>query len=285
MSKLYKKRLWLIWQNNNMSKPVRKNLIIHSLNVSLGLKKILQNINLTIKPGRITALLGPNGSGKSTLAQVLAGHKDYKVSGQIIWQGKNIQQQEPWERARAGLFLSFQNPVELPGVNLFEFLSGAYRSIWGPEKFTKDFSNDLQQARQALQLTESFLDRPVNFGLSGGEKKRSEILQLLVLKPRLAVLDETDSGLDIDSLKLIARQVNKLKFSQIGFLVITHYQRLLNYLRPAEVVVLLDGQIVKRGDGRLVKELESKGYEWLRKKAESQKLKLTKSQEKVNFRI
>ena len=268
-----------------MSKPVRKNLIIHSLNVSLGLKKILQNINLTIKPGRITALLGPNGSGKSTLAQVLAGHKDYKVSGQIIWQGKNIQQQEPWERARAGLFLSFQNPVELPGVNLFEFLSGAYRSIWGPEKFTKDFSNDLQQARQALQLTESFLDRPVNFGLSGGEKKRSEILQLLVLKPRLAVLDETDSGLDIDSLKLIARQVNKLKFSQIGFLVITHYQRLLNYLRPAEVVVLLDGQIVKRGDGRLVKELESKGYEWLRKKAESQKLKLTKSQEKVNFRI
>lgn len=243
---------------------VNKDLKMNKLACQISGKKILQGVNLTIKPGKVIALMGPNGSGKSTLAQVLVGAGDYKVSGKVLWQGKDVLKMEPWERAKLGLFLSWQYPKEIPGVNMFEFLAGAYKSIHGQVKFNKDFENNLEKALKALGLDRDFLSRNVNENFSGGEKKKSEVLQLLLLKPKIAILDETDSGLDIDSLKLIAKNVKDQKSSQIGFLVITHYQRLLNFLEPDEVHVMLAGKIVKSGDKKLVADLEEKGYDWLR---------------------
>lgn len=241
-----------------------KILSIENLHGSIDDKKILRGINLDIKPGKIIALMGPNGSGKSTLAQILMGNPAYKVSkGKVNWQGKNILKLEPWQRAKLGLFLSFQYPYELPGVNMHEFLSTSYKAIHGDKDYQKNFEKYLQASLKSLNLSEKFLDRSVNEGFSGGEKKKNEILQLKLLRPKISVLDETDSGLDIDALKLIAKNINELKSPSQGFLVITHYQRLLNYLKPDEVHVILDGKIVKSGKADLVEKLEKKGYDWL----------------------
>jgi len=243
---------------------INNSLKIKNLTVKISDKKILQGVDLEVKPGRVTVLMGPNGSGKSTLAQSLLGVGDYKVSGQVQWRGKNILKLKPWERARLGLFLSWQYPQELPGVNMYEFLAGAYKTLHGEKKFLSDFEKEINKALQSLRLRDSFLQRDVNSGFSGGEKKKSEILQLMLLRPYLAILDETDSGLDIDALKLVADSVKKLKRQGTGFLVITHYQRLLNLLQPDTVHVMLDGRIVKSGNKKLVKELEKRGYNWLR---------------------
>ncbi len=240
-------------------------LKIKNLTAEISDKKILWGVNLDVKPGQVTVLMGPNGSGKSTLAQSLLGVGGYKVSGQVQWQDKNILKLKPWERARLGLFLSWQYPQELPGVNMYEFLSVAYKELQGEKKFLSNFEKEVNHALSKLRLPVSFLQRDVNAGFSGGEKKKSEILQLMLLKPNLAILDEADSGLDIDALKLVATSVKELKRQGIGFLVITHYQRLLNLLQPNTVFVMLDGKIVKKGGKKLVKDLEKKGYDWLRK--------------------
>lgn len=240
-------------------------LKIKNLTAEISGKKILRGINLDVKPGQVTVLMGPNGSGKSTLAQSLLGIGGYKVSGQVQWRGRNILKLKPWERARLGLFLSWQYPQELPGVNMYEFLSAAYKQLQGEKKFLSNFEKEVNYALTKLRLSSGFLQRDVNAGFSGGEKKKSEILQLMLLNPNLAILDETDSGLDIDALKLVAVSVKELKRKGVGFLIITHYQRLLNLLQPNTVFVMLDGKIVKKGGKKLVKDLEKRGYDWLRK--------------------
>ena len=246
-----------------MSKLTMK---IKNLKAGIDDKLILLGINLEVKTGRLVAIMGPNGSGKSTLAQVIAGSPFYQVkSGQILWRGENILKLPPEERAQLGLFLAWQYPVELPGVNLYDFLLTAYQSVQGREKKVerKNFDQLLEQALADLKLPNKFLQRSVNDGFSGGEKKKVEILQLKVLRPKLAILDETDSGLDIDALRIIARNIKDLLREGMGFLVITHYQRLLHYLQPDEVKVMLGGQIIKSGDARLARQLERKGYQWL----------------------
>lgn len=248
-----------------MSKSISQEISVQNLFAGIDGQVILKGLNLKIKPGKIIALMGPNGSGKSTLSQVIAGHPNYQVSrGQILWQGKNILKLKPDERAKLGLFLSFQYPHELPGVNMYDFLSTCYQNIFGGEKHKKYFDKKLKESLKSLNLSSNFLDRSVNEGFSGGEKKKSEILQLQVLSPKIAILDETDSGLDIDALKLIAKNILALKSPKIGFLVITHYQRLLKYLKPDEVHIMLDGQIVKTGSYDLVAKLEKHGYGWLK---------------------
>jgi len=248
-----------------MVKTRLKEISIENLYVSRDGKQILKGIDLKIKPGKIIALMGPNGSGKSTLSQVLMGDTAYEVSkGKVTWQGKNLLKLEPGERAKLGLFLSFQYPHELPGVNMYEFLSVAYQAIYGDKKHQSDFEADLGQAMKSLNLSDKFLDRSVNDGFSGGEKKKSEILQMKLLQPKIAILDETDSGLDIDALKLIAKNVKARLSSTTGFLVITHYQRLLKYLKPDEVHIILDGKIVRSGKYDLVAKLEKHGYGWIK---------------------
>ncbi|NUM25079.1 MAG: Fe-S cluster assembly ATPase SufC [Candidatus Buchananbacteria bacterium] len=248
-----------------MATVVKKNLVIKRLRAGVDGKEILHQLDLVIKPGKVVALMGPNGSGKSTLAQVLMGNGDYQVlGGQVLWQGKNILKLKPDERAKLGLFMSFQYPYELSGINMYEFLSTSFAAIHGEKKHRVEFENRLYQSLKILQLSETYLNRSVNEGFSGGEKKKSEILQLLLLNPKIAILDETDSGLDIDALKLIAKSINGLRSATKGFLVITHYQRLLNYLKPDEVWVMLGGKIVKQGPVNLVKVLEKKGYDWLK---------------------
>jgi Fe-S cluster assembly ATP-binding protein len=242
-----------------------KNLIIEGLKANIADKEILRGVDLTVRPGKIIALMGPNGSGKSTLSQVLMGNDAYEVKkGKVSWQGKNLLKLEPGERAKLGLFLSFQYPHELPGVNMYEFLSTAYLSIFGKNKHAKNFEQELKDAMKALNLSDKFLDRAVNDGFSGGEKKKSEILQMKLLQPKIAVLDETDSGLDIDALKLIAKNVKAQLSPSAGFLVITHYKRLLKYLKPDEVYVMLDGKIVKHGKYDIVDKLEKQGYGWIK---------------------
>ena len=218
--------------------------------------------------GETHALMGPNGSGKSTLANVIMGHPGYEVTGgEILFKGQNIMALAPEERARLGLFLAFQYPVAIPGVTVAKFLKTALDSVRGAQKVKPaEFLKNLRENMAYLEMNEAFLNRFLNDGFSGGEKKRMEILQMLMLKPAIAVMDETDSGLDIDALKVVAKGVNKLVGPELGLLVITHYERMLMYIKPSHLHVLMDGKIVLSGGPELVKELERKGYDWVREK-------------------
>ena len=243
-------------------------LEIKNLHAGTGGSEILRGINLEIFAGEVHAIMGPNGSGKSTLSQVLAGNDTYQVtSGTVTYKGADLLELSPELRAREGLFLSFQYPVAIPGVNNIYLLQAALNAIRkhrGEEPLDAiDFLELVRGRIKEVDLDEEFLHRPVNDGFSGGEKKRNEILQLLVLEPQLAILDETDSGLDIDALKLIAEGVNRYRSPERAILIITHYQRLLNYVSPDKVHVLLDGRIVKSGGPELAVELEEKGYGWI----------------------
>lgn len=236
-------------------------LEIIDLHASIDGKPILKGVDLRVEQGRVHAIMGPNGSGKSTLANILMGHPKYQVTkGDIRLNGESVLEMKPDERAKRGLFLAFQYPMEIPGVNFSHFLMAAVRSKGVDEKFSiVDFRKKLDEKCQLLGLDKSFADRALNVGFSGGEKKRAEILQMAMLEPSIAVLDETDSGLDIDSLKIVAEAVNNMR-KQTGALVITHYQRLLNYLEPDIVHVFIDGRIVMTGDGSLAHDLERRGY-------------------------
>ncbi|MFQ6012392.1 MAG: Fe-S cluster assembly ATPase SufC [Thermoplasmata archaeon] len=231
-------------------------------------KEILRGITLSVRQGEIHALMGPNGSGKSTLAYVLLGHPGYRVlGGQVLLDGEDLLAMETDERARRGLFLGFQYPTDLPGVKMTRFLRDAYRSLRPTEPEGKAFDDRVREELEALGMDESFLHRYVNQGFSGGEKKRAEVLQLALLRPPLAVMDETDSGLDIDSLQVVSDAMNRLAKAGTGILLITHYQRILRYIVPKEVHVLVDGRIARSGGKGLAAELEERGYDWLREEA------------------
>jgi Fe-S cluster assembly ATP-binding protein len=243
-------------------------LEIKNLKARIDEKQILKGINLSVKTGEVHAIMGPNGSGKSTLASVLAGREGYEITnGEVLLQGNDILDLSPEERAREGVFLAFQYPVEIPGVNSTYFLRSAVNQIRkhrGDEELdAMKFLKLVKTKMKELGLAEEFLKRPVNAGFSGGEKKRNEILQMTMLEPSLAVLDETDSGLDIDALRIVADGVNRLKNHDNAQIVITHYQRLLDYIVPDFVHVLYDGRIIKSGDKTLAHDLEEKGYDWL----------------------
>ena len=244
-------------------------LVVKGLRVAVAGNEILKGVDLTIRDGEVHAIMGPNGSGKSTLAQVLAGHPAYTVlAGTATHEGKDLLDMKPEERARAGVFLAFQYPVEIRGITNSYFLRSALNALrrerGEPELDPIDFLQVLENKLKAIGWDDSMMNRPVNEGFSGGEKKRNEILQLAVLEPRLAILDETDSGLDIDALKTVAETVNQLRAPERSFLIVTHYQRLLNHITPDVVHVLADGRIVKSGGPELAHELEAKGYDWLR---------------------
>jgi Fe-S cluster assembly ATP-binding protein len=243
-------------------------LEITNLHAGVEGKQILKGINLTLNPGEVHAIMGPNGSGKSTLAAILAGRDGYDVTeGQVLYRGTDLLEMDPEERAREGVFLAFQYPVEIPGVNSAYFLKAALNEVrkhrGEAELDAIEFLALIKQKMKLLELNEDLLKRPVNEGFSGGEKKRNEIFQMAVLDPKLAILDETDSGLDIDALKIVASGVNKLKHGDNTQLVITHYQRLLDYIVPDFVHVLVDGRIVRTGGKELALELEEKGYDWI----------------------
>ena len=243
-------------------------LELNSLHVSVEGNEILKGIDLTVNPGEVHAIMGPNGSGKSTLASVLAGREEYEVTGgEIHFAGQDLLELDAETRAREGLFLAFQYPVEIPGVSNTYFLRSALNAIRDHRGETPldamDFLSLVKEKAKLVKLDEKLLKRPVNEGFSGGEKKRNEIFHMAVLEPRFAVLDETDSGLDIDALKVVANGVNSLRDSDRGFLLITHYQRLLEYIEPDFVHVLVDGKIVRSGGKELALELEEKGYGWL----------------------
>jgi Fe-S cluster assembly ATP-binding protein len=243
-------------------------LSIKNLCVSTDGKEILKGVNMEIKKGEVHALMGPNGSGKSTLSYVIMGHPKYKVTqGEILFEGKNILELKPHERAMLGLFLAFQYPMEIGGVGLAHFLFTLYRKMKGVEKPTpeiiREFKAEMDAKMKMLGLEKAFAERDLNVGLSGGERKRTEVLQMLMLKPALAILDEPDSGLDIDALKSVAGAVNSMRGPEFSCLVITHYQRILSHLKPDKVHVMHDGRIVKSGGPELVHELERKGYGWL----------------------
>lgn len=244
-------------------------LSIKNLHANIDGKEILRGLNFEVKPGEVHAIMGPNGSGKSTLASVLAGKEDYEVTeGEIIFNGKNILELSPEERAGEGIFLAFQYPVEIPGVSMNNFLKTAIqevRAYRGLEQLdAKSFLKLVKEKQAFVELDNKLANRAVNEGFSGGEKKRNEIFQMAMLEPTLAVLDETDSGLDIDALRIVANGVNKLKTKDNAFIVITHYQRLLDYIVPDFVHVLYKGQIVRSGDKSLALELEEKGYDWIK---------------------
>ncbi len=243
-------------------------LKIIDLHATAGTKEILKGITLTINAGEVHAIMGPNGSGKSTLAQVIAGHPGYEVtSGTIEYQGKDLLDMEAEERAHAGVFLAFQYPVEIPGVTNAYFLRAAFNELRKARDEEEvdpiDFLDIMEEKLKLVEMDAAMMQRSVNAGFSGGEKKRNEILQMAVLEPTLAVLDETDSGLDIDALRIVAGGVNKLRSPKRATLVVTHYQRLLNYIVPDKVHVLVGGRIVRSGGKELALELEAKGYDWL----------------------
>ncbi|PKO24205.1 MAG: Fe-S cluster assembly ATPase SufC [Chloroflexi bacterium HGW-Chloroflexi-1] len=260
-------------------------LVIKDLHVDVEGKPILRGVNLTIRQGEVHALMGPNGSGKSTLAYTIAGHPHYQVTdGDILLDGRSILGIEPHERARAGLFLAFQYPTTIPGVSMANFLRQAVSAVRGYTDKAKqavaegdsarpigselmpmrEFRNELSDKMEALHIDAAFARRYLNDGFSGGEKKRAEILQMAMLEPKIAILDETDSGLDIDALRVVAEGINSLVGPQMGTLLITHYQRLLNYIKPDFVHVFFDGRVVLSGGPELTLELEAKGYDWIR---------------------
>lgn len=248
-------------------------LIIKDLQANIGDKEILKGVNLTVRHGTIHAIMGPNGSGKSTLANIIAGHPSYEVTGGEIWyKDQNILELDADERSKLGLFLAFQYPVAVPGVTVANFLRAAinaHRAEEGKDPKTtaipvREFRKQMNEGMKTLEMDEGFARRYLNEGFSGGEKKRLEILQMMLLQPSMAVMDETDSGLDIDALRIVAGGVNKLAGPSMGALVITHYQRLLNYIKPNFVSVMMEGRIVRDGGPELALELEEKGYDWLR---------------------
>ncbi|MEJ1930770.1 Fe-S cluster assembly ATPase SufC [Nostoc sp. NIES-2111] len=252
----------MIIENSNVVLSVR------DLTAEVDGTPILKGVNLEVRYGEIHAIMGPNGSGKSTFSKVLAGHPAYSVTGgEIVFQGQNLLELEPEERARAGVFLAFQYPLEIPGVSNLDFLRVAYnsrRKAQGLEEIdTFDFDDLIEERLEVVKMNPAFLNRSVNEGFSGGEKKRNEILQMALLEPKLAILDETDSGLDIDALKIVANGVNQLTNPDNATIMITHYQRLLDYIIPDFVHVMARGQIIKSGGKELALELESRGYDWL----------------------
>ncbi|MFN3696084.1 MAG: Fe-S cluster assembly ATPase SufC [Pseudobdellovibrio sp.] len=247
-------------------------LEIKNLQARVEEKEILKGLNLTVKAGEVHAIMGPNGSGKSTLSKVLAGHPAYQVTAgevqyEINFKMQNLLDLAPDVRAKEGVFLAFQYPIEVPGVSNFTFLHTSFNSVLqhhGSEPMSEgDFREFLHQKMKIVNMKPEYLERPVNVGFSGGEKKRNEILQMAVLSPRLALLDETDSGLDIDALRIVAEGVNKLKSKDNAIILVTHYQRLLDYIKPDYVHVLANGKIIQTGDASLALELEKKGYDWL----------------------
>ena len=244
-------------------------LKIDNLHATIGDKTILRGINLEVKPGEVHAIMGPNGAGKSTLASVVAGKEEYEVTeGNIFLDEENIEELAPEERAHKGIFLSFQYPVEIPGVSVTNFIKTAInetRKAKGLEDMpANEMLKLIKEKAELLEINRKFLSRSLNEGFSGGEKKRNEIFQMAMLEPKLAILDETDSGLDIDALRIVSNGVNKLKSKDNAVVVITHYQRLLDYIVPDFVHVLMDGKIVKSGDASLALELEEKGYDWIK---------------------
>jgi Fe-S cluster assembly ATP-binding protein len=249
-------------------------LSIKNLHASIGDKEILKGINLEVKAGEIHAIMGPNGAGKSTLASIIAGNENYEVtSGEIALDGEDLSELAPEERAHKGVFLSFQYPVEIPGVSVTNFIRTAINETLkanGQEEMpANQMLKVIREKSELLEIDRKFLSRSLNEGFSGGEKKRNEIFQMAMLEPKLAILDETDSGLDIDALRIVANGVNKLKSDKNAIVVITHYQRLLDYIVPDFVHVLLNGKIVKSGDASLALELEEKGYDWIKQEQEA----------------
>jgi Fe-S cluster assembly ATP-binding protein len=249
-------------------------LSIRKLHAGVAGKEILRGIDLEVRAGEVHAVMGPNGSGKSTLAQVLAGHPGFVVtSGEVLYEDRNLLEMSPEERARAGLFLAFQYPVEIPGVPNAEFLKAAVNAVRehrGLEEMdAMEFLTLLKERMKLVDMDPAFMSRPVNEGFSGGEKKRNEILQMAVLEPKLAILDETDSGLDIDALRIVAEGVNRFAGPDLGVLIITHYQRILHLVKPDSVHVMYEGRIVKQGGPELVEQLEQQGYAWIREEVEA----------------
>jgi len=250
--------------------PMKRELRIENLHVEIAGQKIVRGLSLNVPQGEVHAIMGPNGSGKSTLAKVLAGHPDYAVTaGKVLLDGENLLELEPDERARRGVFMAFQYPSEIPGVTIANFLRAALQSRLpeGEELEATDYYAKLYEKMELLGMDRAFTSRSVNEGFSGGEKKRAEILQMAMLEPRYAILDETDSGLDIDALKTVAHGVNSLRGPDLAILLITHYQRLLNYIVPDHVHVMVAGRIVRSGRKELALELEERGYDWTREEA------------------
>ena len=243
-------------------------LEVRDLSASVDGHDILHGIDLTVRAGEVHAIMGPNGSGKSTFAKVLAGHPAYEVTGgEVIFEGRNLLDLSPEDRARAGVFLGFQYPVEIPGVTNSAFMRLAYNTVCGArgkeELDPLEFDDFIREKMKLLEMDPGFLERSLNAGFSGGEKKRNEILQMAILEPRLSILDETDSGLDIDALRVVANGVNQLHTADDAIVLVTHYQRLLNYIEPDYVHVMENGRIIKTGDKTLALELEKRGYEWV----------------------
>jgi Fe-S cluster assembly ATP-binding protein len=249
-------------------------LEIRNLYARVNDREILRGLNLTVRAGEVHAIMGPNGSGKSTLAHVLAGREDYKVTaGEVVYEGKDLLQMPPEERARGGIFLAFQYPIEIPGVSTAYFLKAGLNAIRKhrglDELDAMEFLTLVKEKMKLLEIDQNLLNRPLNEGFSGGEKKRNEVLQMAVLDPKLAILDETDSGLDIDALQIVSKGVNALQSPDRAMIVITHYQRLLKYIVPDYVHVLFNGRIVKSGGKALALELEEKGYDWIKAEAQA----------------